>query len=253
MLNHPDVRAGKVDLRSLKICVSGSAPLLADTKRQFEDRTGARLVEGYALTESMMAACLNPIRGVTKLGSVGLPLPDVDVQVVDAETGAAELPVGDVGELIMHAPQHMLEYWEDQAETATALHTRDDGLTWLYTGDLAYIDPDGYVFLVDRKKDMVKTSGFQVWPREIEEVLASHPAVREAGVAGTPDPVRGEVTHAWVVIEDGQEATEEELRAYCRERLAPYKVPVRIHFRTELPKTQVGKILRRVLAAELTA
>jgi long-chain acyl-CoA synthetase len=180
-----------------------------------------------------------------------LPLPDVDVRIVDAETGIGDKPVGEVGELIMHSPQHMLEYWNNPLETQETLRRRDDdGKVWLHTGDLAYIDADGYVFLVDRKKDMLKTSGFQVWPREIEEVISALPAVLEVGVAGVPDPVKGEVAKAWVVLKPGEKATEDEVRAYCRERLAPYKVPGRIEFRKDLPKTMVGKILRRALVAE---
>jgi long-chain acyl-CoA synthetase len=248
ILNHPDVRAGKIDLRSIKLCFSGAAALMADTKQQFEDRTGATIIEGYSLTEAMMACCVNPVRGSRKLGSIGMPLPDIDVLIVDAEDGTRQLATGEVGELIMHAPQSMTEYWNNPLETAEALRTRPDGRTWLHTGDLAYLDDEGYIFLVDRKKDLIKTSGFQVWPREIEEVLTAHPAVLEVGVAGVPDAVKGEVANAWVVLRQGQSASEEELRAYCRERLAPYKVPARIAFRTELPKTTVGKVLRRALA-----
>jgi long-chain acyl-CoA synthetase len=251
ILNHPKVRAGRIDLSSIKLCFSGSAALMAETKRQFEERTGARIIEGYSLTEGMMACLVNPVKGTNKIGSIGLPLPDVDIRIVDAETGLKDLPPGEVGELIMHAPQCMLEYWNNPAETADAIRRTDDGRAWLHTGDLAYVDEDGYVFLVDRKKDMMKTSGFQVWPREIEEVIASHPAVLEVGVAGVPDDVKGEVAKAWIVLKrDAAAPTAQEIRAYCRERLAPYKVPAHIEFRTELPKTMVGKILRRVLVAE---
>jgi long-chain acyl-CoA synthetase len=250
MLNHPEVRAGKVDLRSIRLCFSGSAALMAETKRQFEEKTGARIIEGYSLTEGMMACLVNPVVGTNKIGSIGMPVPDVDVRIVDAETGAADMPTGEVGELIMHAEQYMSEYWNNPKETSETLRTRDDGRVWLHTGDLAYIDQDGYVFLVDRKKDMLKTSGFQVWPREIEEVVSSHPAVLEVGVAGIPDDLKGEVAKAWVVLKHGQTATEDEIRAFCRDRLAPYKVPARVEFRTELPKTMVGKVLRRVLATE---
>jgi len=248
MLNHPDVRSGKISLRCIKLCFSGAAALMAETKRQFEESTGARIIEGYSLTEAMMACCVNPVKGTNKIGSIGMPLPDVDVKVVDAEDGVRELAVGEVGELIMRAPQYMTEYWNNPVETAEALSTRDDGSTWLRTGDLAYLDADGFVFLVDRKKDLIKTSGFQVWPREIEEVISAHPAVLEVGVSGVADAVKGEVSHAWVVLRSGQTATEDNLREYCREKLAPYKVPARVHFRTELPKTTVGKVLRRALA-----
>ena len=248
ILNHPDVRAGKIDLRSIKLCFSGAAALMAETKRVFEEKTGATIIEGYSLTEAMMACCVNPVKGNRKLGSIGMPLPDVDVLIVDPENYARELPAGNVGELIMHAPQSMTEYWNNPLETNEALQMRADGTTWLHTGDLAYLDEDGYIFLVDRKKDLIKTSGFQVWPREIEEVLTAHPAVLEVGVAGVPDGIKGEVANAWVVVRHGHTVTEEELRAYCRERLAPYKVPARVAFRKELPKTTVGKVLRRALA-----
>ncbi len=250
ILNHPEVQAGKFDLSSIKLCFSGAAALMAETKRRFEEKTGARIIEGYSLTEGMMACCVNPVKGPNKIGSIGLPLPDVDVRIVDADTGRRELPSGQVGEMIIRAPQRMLEYWNNPLETGEALRAHDDDVPWLHTGDLASMDEDGYIFIVDRKKDLVKTSGFQVWPREIEEVISAHPAVMEVGVAGIPDPVKGEVAKAWVVLKQGQQTTEQELRAYCRERLAPYKVPARVEFRTELPKTMVGKVLRRVLVAE---
>jgi long-chain acyl-CoA synthetase len=251
ILNHPDVRDGHIDLRSIKLCFSGSAALMAETKRQFEEKTGARIIEGYSLTEGMMACCVNPVKGVNKIGSIGVPLPDVEVRIVDADTGEHPMPAGEVGEMIIRAPQRMLEYWNNPLETSEVLRTHADGeAPWVHSGDLAYMDADGYIFIVDRKKDLVKTSGYQVWPREIEEVLSAHPAVMEVGVAGIPDPVKGEVAKAWVVLKHGQQTTEQELRGYCRDRLAPYKVPARVEFRTELPKTMVGKVLRRVLAAE---
>jgi long-chain acyl-CoA synthetase len=253
ILNHPDVRAGKVDLSSIKLCFSGAAALMAETKRQFEERTGAQIVEGYSLTEGMMACCVNPVQGTKKLGSIGMPLPDVEVRIVDAEDPLRPMPAKDVGEMLLRAPQYMSEYWNNADETAQVLRTYDAGGPWVHTGDLAYMDEDGYIFLVDRKKDMIKTSGFQVWPREIEEVIASHPAVHEVAVAGVPHPVKGEAAKAWVVLKPDQQATEEELRAFCRERLAPYKVPGQVEFRKDLPKTMVGKVLRRVLAAEARA
>ena len=251
ILNHPRVRAGKIDLSSIKLCFSGSAALMAETKRRFEEQTGARIIEGYSLTEGMMACCVNPVQGVNKIGSIGVPLPDVEVRIVDAETGGGDLASGQVGELVMHAPQCMSEYWDNPLETAATLRADAHGRVWLHTGDLAYIDNDGFIFLVDRKKDMLKTSGFQVWPREIEEVISAHPAVLEVGVAGVPDEAKGEVAKAWIVLKGGADAvTATEIRAYCRERLAPYKVPAHVEFRTELPKTMVGKVLRRVLVAE---
>ena len=250
MLNHPDVRAGKVDLRSIKLCICGAAALLAETRRQFEERTGAVMLEGYSLTEAMMACCINPVQGQSKIGSIGMPLPDVDARIVDVDDASREMKTGEVGELLLRAPQLMLEYWNNPLETSETLRSYGPGGPWLHTGDLAYMDGDGYVFLVDRKKDMMKTSGFQVWPREIEEVIAAHPAVHEVGVAGVPDAVKGEVAQAWVVLKPDRSVSEEELRAYCRERLAPYKVPARVEFRKELPKTMVGKVLRRMLATE---
>ena len=251
MLNHPRVRAGTIDLSSIKLCFSGAAALMAETKRQFEEKTGARIIEGYSLTEGMMACCVNPVQGTNKTGSIGMPLPDVEVRIVDADSGVGELPGGQVGEMIMHAPQYMSEYCNNPLETAEALRVHDDGRTWLHTGDLAYMDEDGYVFLVDRKKDMLKTSGFQVWPREIEEVISAHPAVLEVGVAGVPDQVKGEVAKAWIVLKTGvAPPTADEIRTYCRQRLAPYKVPAHVEFRNALPKTMVGKVLRRALVAE---
>jgi long-chain acyl-CoA synthetase len=251
LLNHQDVRQGKVDFRSIKICFSGSAPLMADTKARFESMSGGRIIEGYSLTEAMMACCINPVNGEKKLGSIGMPLPDVHIRIVDGEEGTRVMPAGEVGEIIMSAPQLMVGYWNRPDETAGILrdHVDEHGTRrWLHTGDLGYMDADGYVFVVDRKKDLIKPSGgYQVWPREIEEVLASHPAVAEVGVAGVPDNVRGEIVKAWVVVRAGQTVTDQELRAYCRAKLAPYKVPAQVEFRTELPKTMVGKVLRRLL------
>lgn len=245
LLNHRDVQRGKVDFRSIVACFSGAAALLSETKKRFEELTGGRIVEGYSLTEATMACCANPLHGPNKIGSVGMPLPDVAVKIVDADDSSREMHGPEVGEVLLRAPQLMSGYWRNPGETALSIR---DG--WLYTGDLGYLDEDGYLFLVDRKKDMIKTSGFQVWPREIEEVLASHPAVAEVGVAGLPDEHRGEVITAWVVASPGHSVDADELRRFCKEKLAPYKVPVRIEMRTELPKTLVGKVLRRVLVAE---
>ena len=250
LLNHPDVRAGKVDFKSIRLCFSGASPLLAETKNRFESVTGGRIIEGYSLTEAMMALCVNPVQGPNKLGSVGMPLPDVDVRVFDDGEGTRVLPANQVGEIAIAAPQLMIGYWNNAGETALALreHTDEIGTRrWLHTGDLGYMDDDGYVFIVDRKKDLIKTSGYQVWPREIEEVIAAHPSVAEVGVAGVPDVGKGEAVKAWVVVRAGETVTEEALRSYCREKLAPYKVPSKIEFRTDLPKTMVGKVLRRAL------
>jgi len=250
ILNHPEVVAGKVDLRSIKLCFSGSSPLLAETKKRFEERTGARIIEGYSLTEALMACCINPVQGTQKIGSIGIPVSDVEVRIVDAESGEGVVPAGTVGELILRAPQTMAGYWRNPDETALVLREHGPGSPWLHTGDLAYQDEDGFLFIVDRKKDLIKTSGFQVWPREIEEVLATHEAVLEVGVAGVPDALKGEVAKAWVVLRPGARATADDLRQFCRERLTPYKVPASIEFRDSLPKTMVGKILRRALTAD---
>lgn len=251
LVNHPDVQSGKVDFKAIKLCFSGAAALMADTKQRFESITGGRIVEGYSLTEAMMAVCVNPVNGPNKIGSVGMPVPDVHVRIFDAEEGIRPLPPGEIGEIALAAPQLMVGYWNRPQETAEVLrdHVDESGTRrFVHTGDLGYLDADGYLFIVDRKKDLIKTSGYQVWPREIEEVLAMHPAVAEVGVAGVSDDLRGEVVKAWVVLRTGEAAaTEQELRAFCRDKLAPYKVPARIEFRTELPKTMVGKVLRRAL------
>jgi len=250
LLNHRDVQRGAVDFKSIEICFSGAAALMADTKHRFESMTGGRLVEGYSLTEAMMALCINPVNGPNKTGSVGMPLPDVYVRIVDGDEGTRELPAGELGEICFSAPQLMIGFWNRLDETAAVLRAHEEpggARRWLHTGDLGYLDEDGYLFIVDRKKDLIKTSGFQVWPREVEETLTSHPAVAEAGVAGIPDNTKGEAVKAWVVLRKGQTATEADLRAFCRQTLAPYKVPSRIEFRSELPKTMVGKVLRRAL------
>ncbi|MFN8471761.1 MAG: long-chain fatty acid--CoA ligase [Anaerolineae bacterium] len=244
LLNHPEVKAHKVDLTSVKLCVSAAAPLMLETKQQFERLTGGHIIEGYALTESMCAAVATPPRGLYKRGAIGLPLPDVEVRIVDATAGEREMETGEIGEIVMRAPQIMSGYWNDPAETAEAIR---DG--WLFTGDLGYLDADGYLFIVDRKKDLIKCGGFQVWPREVEEVLATHPAVSEVGVAGVVDAHSGEAVKAWVVLREGQQATVDELRDYCRARLSHYKVPKYIEFKEALPKSMIGKILRRELVA----
>ncbi len=250
LVNHPDVGSGRADFRSVRWCVSGAAPLLLETRRRFEALTGGRLVEGYSLTEAVIAAVVTPLGHGGKPGSVGTPLPDVDLRIVDAETGLRELPSGEVGEVLLQAPQIMPGYFDNPVETSLALRRHADGAVWLHTGDLGYMDADGFLFLVDRKKELMKISGLQVWPREIEEVVATHPAVAEVAVAGIPDPDRGEVAKAWVVLREGGRLDLEELRAYCRLRLAPFKVPAQLELRRDLPKSLVGKVLRRVLIDE---
>jgi long-chain acyl-CoA synthetase len=253
LCNHERVKSGQVSFTSIKVCFSGAAPLLADTKTRFEDLTGGRLVEGYSLTEAMMACLVNPLKGESKIGSVGLPLPDVEIAIVDAETGQTPLAQGQVGEIVLRAPQLMTSYWNNAEETAIALRPHGDGARWLHTGDLGRLDEDGYLFIVDRQKDLIKTSGYQVWPREIEEAIAAHPAVAEVGAGGVDDAVKGQVVWAWVVLRAGQTVTEQELRTHCRNILAPYKVPAHVEFRRDLPKTMVGKVLRRQLTAEARA
>jgi long-chain acyl-CoA synthetase len=250
LLNHPDVKAGKVDFKSIKLCISGAAPLMAETKKSFEELTGGRILEGYSLTEAMMACTVNPALGEKKIGSIGMPLPDVEARIVDPDEGEKILPAGEVGEILLRAPQLMQGYWKNPEETAGVLKVHGEGGPWLHTGDLGYMDEDGYIFIVDRKKDVIKPSGFQVWPREVEEVISSHPAVLEVGVAGVPDDYQGEAVKAWVVLRSGQQATTDEIRQYCRQKLAPYKVPKHIEFREGLPKSMVGKVLRRLLAQE---
>jgi long-chain acyl-CoA synthetase len=245
LLNHPKIQAGKVDMTSLKMCYSAAAPLMAETKHRFEALTGGRLLEAYAMTETMLAAAVCPVNAAYKEGSVGIPLPDVEVRIVDADIGERDLLPGEVGEIIIRAPQIMVGYWERPTETTNMIR---DG--WVYTGDLGYLDEDGYLFIVDRKKDLIKPGGFQVWPREVEEVIASHPAVVEVSVAGVPDEYQGEVGKAWIVLRPGQQVTADEIKAHCREKLAAYKVPKHIEFRDGLPKTMVGKVLRRELVAQ---
>ncbi len=247
IMNHPMAREGKVDFRSIKLCFSGAAALMAETKKRFEELTGGVIVEGYSLTEAQMAVVANPVRGEKKIGSVGMPLPDVHVTIVDSEDGSTPMPRGEVGEIVLRAPQLMQGYWRRPDETNEMLRTNDRGERLLFTGDLGYLDEDGYVFIVDRKKDLIKTCGFQVWPREIEEVLSAHPAVAEVGVVGLPDQMRGETVKAWIVLRPDHTTTGAELKAFCRDRLAPYKVPGKYEFVKELPKTQIGKVLRRVL------
>jgi long-chain acyl-CoA synthetase len=247
IMNHAMAREGKVDFRSIKLCFSGAAPLMAETKKRFEELTGGVIVEGYSLTEAQMAVVANPVLGAKKIGSVGMPLPDVRIEILDSDDGHTPVPQGEVGEIVMSAPQLMRGYWQRPDETREMLRTNSRGERRLYTGDLGYLDEDGYLFIVDRKKDLIKTCGFQVWPREIEEVISTHPAVAEVGVVGLPDNMRGEVVKAWVVLRADCAVTPADLKLYCRDRLAPYKIPAKYEFVADLPKTQIGKVLRRVL------
>ena len=243
---HPHI--DKYDVKSIRACISGSAPLPMAVKQTFEELTGGKLVEGYGLTEAPTATHCNPMYGMNVEGSIGLPLPDVESKIVDLETGAKDLPVGEVGELVIRSPNVMKEYWNMPEETAIALR---EG--WLHTGDIAVMDKKGYFYIVDRKKDMIIASGLNIYPREVEDVLHEHPQIMEAAVAGIPDPKRGETVKAWVVLEPGATATAEELRDFCRDKLAKYKIPYYIEFRDSLPKTMVGKVLRRSLTEEEAA
>jgi long-chain acyl-CoA synthetase len=249
--NHPDVKAGKYDLSSIRACISGSAPLLLETKNTFERVTGGKLFEGYGLSEAPTATHCNPLNGKNKEGSIGMPLPDVECRIVSLDDGSSVVGPGEVGELAIRGPQVFKGYWNMPAETANTLQAdAAGGGPWLYTGDIARMDDEGYFYIVDRKKELIKAGGFQVWPREIEEVLASHPKVQEVGCAGIPDAYRGETVKAWIVLKPGETATEAELREWCQDKLAKFKVPTQIEFRNELPKTTVGKILRRELLRE---
>ena len=247
IMNHPMARAGKASFRSIKLCFCGATALMAETKKRFEEATGGVIVEGYSLTEAQMAVVANPARGEKKIGSVGMPVSDVIVRILDAEDGVTPMPNGEVGEIVLSAPQLMEGYWQRPDETDEMLRRDANGSPVLYTGDLGYLDTDGYLYIVDRKKDLIKTSGYQVWPREIEEVISAHPAIAEVGVVGLPDAAKGEIVKAWVVYRPGMSTTEAELKAFCRERLAPYKVPSRFEFVNDLPKTMIGKVLRRAL------
>lgn len=240
IVSHPAV--SKYDLKSIRACVSGAAPLPAEVKRKFEGLTGGHLVEGYGLTEASPLTHANPLSGLVK-ECIGIPVSDTDAKIVDPETGARDLGVGEAGELAIRGPQVMKGYWNRPDETAQQM-TRDG---WLLTGDIATMDDDGYFSIVDRKKDLIIASGFNVYPREVEEVLYLHPAVKEAAVIGVTDPYRGETVKAFVVLQAGKTATADEIVAHCRQRLAPFKVPKVVEFATDLPKTLVGKVLRRAL------
>jgi long-chain acyl-CoA synthetase len=242
LLNTPDLQ--RVSFRSVRAGISGAMGLPREVQRRWEAVTGGRLVEGYGLTEASPVTHCNPLYGLRKEGSIGIPVPDTDARVVDPETGEV-LPPGEVGELEVRGPQVMQGYLNRPDETANVLH---DG--WLRTGDMARMDEDGFFYVVDRKKDMINVGGLKVFPREVEEVLYQHPAVREAAAVGVPDPTRGEVVKAFVSLKEGQHVTEEELVQFCRQHLAPHKVPRAVEVRPQLPKTLIGKVLRRALAEE---
>lgn len=241
--NHPD--AGKYKIDAIEICNSGAAPMPVDAMARFEQRTGSKMLEGYGLSEASPVTHCNPLKGERKPGSIGMPYPDTDCRLVDIETGTKDVETGKEGELIIKGPQVMKGYWNRPQETAESLR---DG--WLYTGDIAKMDEDGYFYIVDRKKDLVITGGYNVYPREVDEVLFEHPKVAEAVTVGLPDDYYGEVIKAYVVLHEGESATEEEIIEFCKQKLAKFKVPRMVEFRTALPTSAIGKILRRALVDE---
>jgi long-chain acyl-CoA synthetase len=242
---NPDVQAGKYDLSAVKACISGSAPLSAEVRDRFEKLTGAHLMEGYGLSEAPTATHCNPMFGEKRNGSIGLPFPDVACRIVRLDDGETDVPPGEIGELLLRGPQVMQGYHNQPEETRDALRGG-----WLHTGDIARMDPDGYFYIVDRKKDLIKVSGFAVWPREIEVVIAGLPGVQEASVAGIPDPIRGETPKAWVVLKPGACLEPQEVIDWCKENLVYYKVPTQVEFIQALPRTLVGKVLRRELVRQ---
>ncbi len=242
-LNYPELT--KYDLKSIKACLSGAAPLPVEVQIKFQELTGAHLVEGYGLSEATPVTHDNPLFGDNRIGTIGVPFPDTDARIVDVATGEKDMPMGEPGELIVRGPQVMKGYWNKPAETRNAIRNG-----WLYTGDIATMDQDGYFRIVDRKKDMIIASGYNVYPRDIEEVLYQHPKILEAAVAGISDAYRGETVKAFIVLKPGETATSDDIIAFCRERLAPFKCPRLVEFRDSLPKTMVGKILRRQLIEE---
>lgn len=248
IINHPKVK--EYNLQSVKACLSGGAALPVEVAQKFKEITGGNLCEGYGMTELSPVATANPINGESRAGSIGLPIPNTDVRIVsltpDAEGNYQLLGVGEEGEIVVRGPQVMKGYWNRLEETANTI----DKEGWLHTGDIAKMDEDGYFYIVDRKKDLIIASGYNIVPREVEEVLFMHPKVLEAAVAGVPDPRRGETVKAFVILKEGQQCTDEEIRNFCKENLAPYKVPTSVEFRQELPKSQIGKVLRRLLVED---
>ncbi|BDG46228.1 MULTISPECIES: long-chain-fatty-acid--CoA ligase [Parageobacillus] len=243
LLNHPNL--SQYDLSSIKVCISGSAPLPVEVQEKFEKVTGGKMIEGYGLTEASPVTHSNFVwDGERVKGSIGVPWPDTEAKIVSLETGE-EAKVNEIGELVVRGPQVMKGYWNQPHETENVLRGG-----WLYTGDIGYMDERGYFYIVDRKKDIIIASGYNIYPREVEEVLYEHPKVQEAVVVGVPDKYRGETVKAFVVLKQGEQCTEEELDQFMRSRLASYKVPRMYEFRKELPKTAVGKILRRALLEE---
>jgi long-chain acyl-CoA synthetase len=250
LVNFPEL--DKYNLSSLRVCICGAASMPVEVQRRFEKLTGAHIAEAYGLSEATTGVCANPLFGDNRLGMIGLPWPDVEVKVVDAEGGLQALEYGQVGELCVRGPQVMKGYWKRPDETAKTLQDHGDGGgLWLHTGDLVTLDADGYLKVVDRKKDMILGGGgYNIYPREIEDVLYEHPKVLQAGAIGVPVAGKGERVKVFVVLKPGEHVTEADIKAFCREHLAPYKVPTFVEFRDSLPMTITGKILRRKLREE---
>jgi long-chain acyl-CoA synthetase len=244
-LNFPE--RDQYDLSSVRFAVSAAAPLAPEVQQQFQAVTGGKMVEAYGLTETSPAATMDPI-GSPRDNSLGVPVPDTDVKIVDVETGTQELPAGEIGEIIIRGPQVMKGYWNMPTETANALRTGPDGEPgWFFSGDIGFMDEDGYFHIADRKKDMIIAGGFNIYPADIEAVLFENPKVKEAAVIGAPDEYRGETVKAFVVLKEGETASQEEIIEFCKERMASYRVPRIIEFRDDLPKSMIGKVLRREL------
>jgi len=238
----------KYDLKSVRFCISGSAPLPPEIQRKWMTVTGGVLVEGYGLTESSPVTHCNPLDKslkTVKIGSIGLPWPDTDARIMDMETEERQLAAGETGELVVKGPQVMKGYWKMPEESAAVLRNG-----WLYTGDIGKMDEDGYFYITDRKKDLIKYKGYSVYPREIEDVIYEHPAVKLCAVVGKPDPVASEIPKAFIVLKEGKTVTAEEIKEFVNSKVAPYKAIREVEFRTELPMTLVGKVLRRVLLEE---
>jgi long-chain acyl-CoA synthetase len=241
------------DLSSIRACFSGAAPLPVAVAEKFRDITGGRLVEGYGLTETSPVTHINPIYGKAKFGTIGLPIPDTDCKVVDLDDPEKEVESGQEGELCIAGPQVMKGYWNRPDETADMIRTHSDGIRWLHTGDIATVDEEGYFRIVDRKKDMIIVSGFNVYPTDVEQVMYRHPKVKQVCVVGVPDERTGEAVKAFVVLKEGQRSSEQEILEWTRDEkhgLTGYRAPRKVEFREELPTTMVGKVLRRVLVDE---
>jgi long-chain acyl-CoA synthetase len=241
--NYPQVQ--KYNIRSIKACISGAGPLHQEVQKKFEELTGGKLVEGYGLTEASPVTHCNPVYGMRKMGMIGLPFVGTDSKIMDVETGKKEMAVKEIGELVIKGPHVMQGYWNHKEETDNVLKNG-----WLYTGDIGYMDEDGFFAIVDRKKDMVKVGGENVYPRDVEEVLFQNEKVLDCVAAGVPDKALVDKIKAYIVLKPGQTATSQEIIDFCKARMAKYKVPKEVEFRTSLPKNMVGKMLRRLLVEE---